>query len=314
MFYENIFNLDNLVKLDRIFKAYDEIHEIFPVFITCLEEKKVALKEVNCDGLTLEIKLMSLTGKEKIINLKLYKKEIGQDSLIKELCDKINILEEENKNLKEEMKIIKNELKEVKNWQNNKEEEFKKLLEIKKAEIKQKKFDSKIITKSEDLAFIENIYKNNDEILMNKEFKTNLLYRATRDGDSSKDFHSKCDNIRDTLSLVKTKNGLIFGGYTNESWNGENYKKDDRAFCFSIDLKKKYNSKKTSQSIYCHKDYGPCFGNALFWVYSNCLSMGGFMNDGLNQRYDNQLKENEINNGKRKFSVMEVEVFEIILD
>ena len=149
---------------------------------------------------------------------------------------------------------------------------------------------------------------------MNKIFKPKLLYRATRDGDSSSSFHNKCDNIRGTLTLVKTKIGLKFGGYTEQFQNSSEYQKDDRAFCFSIDLKKRYNNKKTNCSIYCNKEYLSCFGNAIFWLYNNCFSRGGFMNDGLNIRYDNQKIENEINNGNGKFGVVEVEVYEVILE
>ena len=151
--------------------------------------------------------------------------------------------------------------------------------------------------------------------MINKKFNLNLLYRATRNGDSDSSFHKICDNIKDTITLVKTKTGLIFGGYTNETWNGNGtYKKDDKAFCFSINLKKRYNNKKTDKSIYCYNSYGPCFGDALFFIYDNCLSKGGFMNDGLNNRYDNQNKENEINEGKGEFGVEEVEVFKIELE
>ena len=38
------------------------------------------------------------------------------------------------------------------------------------------------------------------------------------------------------------------------------------------------------------------------------------MNDGLNVNYDNQVKENEINNGEQYFGITELEVFDIILD
>ena len=73
----------------------------------------------------------------------------------------------------------------------------------------------------------------------------NLLYRATRDGDSTNSFHNKCNNIRGTLMIVKTSKGFIFGGYTNEIWNEDkNYRKDDDAFCFSLNLNKIYKSKK----------------------------------------------------------------------
>ena len=320
-FYESILSFDDFVKLDKIFRAYDELDEIFSIIVDCFQEKKIVIKEVKDDELQLGIKFMSLTGKEKIVDINLNKKEINQDSIIKELCKKINLLEEENKslknenkNIKEELKTMRNELDEVKKWQKNKEEEINKLIEIKRDEKNLVNIDSKIIKKTDELEFIEKIYKNNDNILMNKIFKPKLLYRATRDGDSSSSFHNKCDNIRGTLTLVKTKTGLKFGGYTEHIWNSSGYQRDDKAFCFSIDLKKKYNNKKTDRSIYCYKDYLSCFGDAIFWLRNSCFSKGGFMNDGLNKNYDNQIKGNEINNGNGEFGVVEVEVYEVILE
>ena len=48
----------------------------------------------------------------------------------------------------------------------------------------------------------------------NKQFE--LLYRGTRDGFGSKEFHQKCDGKGPSLTLIKSKPfGRIFGGYTN---------------------------------------------------------------------------------------------------
>ena len=52
--------------------------------------------------------------------------------------------------------------------------------------------------------------------------KYELLYRGTRDGDSSEVFHEKCDNKGPTICLYKNNSGNIFGGYSSISW-----KKDD---------------------------------------------------------------------------------------
>ena len=171
--------------------------------------------------------------------------------------------------------------------------------------------DSKILTKPEQLKFIEKLFKD-DSNFEKKNLETKLLYRATRDSDISRIFHKMCDNIKDTITLVKTKKGYIFGGYTSETWDGNNYKKDDKAFCFSIDLKKKYNNKKTNNSIYCSLGIGPCFGDAFFWVNNRCFSEGGVVTEKPNTCYDNQEGKNEINNGDQKFEIEEVEVFQVI--
>ena len=44
-----------------------------------------------------------------------------------------------------------------------------------------------------------------------------LLYRASADGSTPKDFHRCCDNKGPTLVLIKSGE-YIFGGYTSVSW------------------------------------------------------------------------------------------------
>ncbi|CAB3998084.1 Aggrecan core, partial [Paramuricea clavata] len=47
-----------------------------------------------------------------------------------------------------------------------------------------------------------------------------VCWRATRDGWDVKNFHSRCDKKKPTLTLVKV--GVsIFGGYATESWDGK---------------------------------------------------------------------------------------------
>jgi hypothetical protein len=51
--------------------------------------------------------------------------------------------------------------------------------------------------------------------------KWSLLYRATRDGFGSDDFHSKCDGHSNTLTIFKAKqSSFIFGGFTTVNWDG----------------------------------------------------------------------------------------------
>ncbi len=60
-----------------------------------------------------------------------------------------------------------------------------------------------------------------------------LVYRASVDGFAAKNFHEKCDGVPMTLSIVKTTNSFIFGGYASEPWDqtGE-YICDKNAFIF----------------------------------------------------------------------------------
>ena len=70
---------------------------------------------------------------------------------------------------------------------------------------------------------INTVILNQDEIkIFNKAkglIKTKLLYRGSRDGTSSTIFHNKCNSMGATLTLIKTIDNYIFGGYTQKSWS-----------------------------------------------------------------------------------------------
>ena len=97
----------------------------------------------------------------------------------------------------------------------------------------------------------------------NRNFK--LLYRASRDGFGAQDFHSKCDDYARTLTIIKTSDLHVFGGWTSASWASKGmWKTDETAFLFSYI--NKTNEKmiiKCTQpqyAIYCNAIYGPTFG------------------------------------------------------
>src|ERR1051325_2285229 len=54
----------------------------------------------------------------------------------------------------------------------------------------------------------------------NNPYKFNLLYRASRDGNTAKAFHEKCDNKGATIVVTKIKNSeQIVGGYNPLFWD-----------------------------------------------------------------------------------------------
>lgn len=55
----------------------------------------------------------------------------------------------------------------------------------------------------------------------NNPFYLQLLYRSTRDGSNSLAFHSKCDGIPNTVTLIQSLNGHVFGGFTRIPWSIE---------------------------------------------------------------------------------------------
>jgi hypothetical protein len=101
--------------------------------------------------------------------------------------------------------------------------------------------------------------------------KWSLLYRGSRDGFGSRDFHLKCDGKASTLTICKAlKSGFIFGGYTQAKWESplpsskHRFVTDPNAFLFSLTNRDnepcKMKTNRASHSICCRLDCGPQFG------------------------------------------------------
>lgn len=158
----------------------------------------------------------------------------------------------------------------------------------------------------------------------NRYIKLSLCYRLTRDGDLSKNFHSKCDAIGPNLTIIKTKKGYIFGGFTNKSWKhlfkdirktepefGTEYK-DEKAFGFSFNLQKIYKNGKNESVIFCNNKYGVVFME-FFKIYDECRKNGGICAKMKESRFIGQENDYEINGGEETFDIEEIEVFQIVL-
>jgi hypothetical protein len=95
-----------------------------------------------------------------------------------------------------------------------------------------------------------------------------LLYRGTRDGFRSDQFHRRCDNHPHTLTIVKSTKSWIFGGYSSLSWDtsGDN-RGDYKSFVFSLSNPHSKPVKlkiccvyERSIGIACDSRFGPTFG------------------------------------------------------
>ena len=177
------------------------------------------------------------------------------------------------------------------------------------------KFNSLIITDVEDLDLIaRGLVKDNMDSLKNLRVGYKLIYRASEHGSRAEDFHKKVDNIFSTLTVIKTKGDLIFGGYTSLSWRGdeESEKKDDKSFVFSINLEKLYfENGKNDYSIICEKNKGPCFVG-MFTIQDKILGVKEYVNPWGMQSYAGETSNYEINGGKSYFVVEEMGIYFII--
>ena len=154
----------------------------------------------------------------------------------------------------------------------------------------------------------------------------NLVYRASEDGDKASDFHKKCDKIGPNITLIKTKKGYIFGGFTFKNWehmprdidinkpNLGSASRDSRAFGFSVSNQKVYNNEKPNEfAIWCNRNFGPTFKNNLFQIFDSCLRKGGYCSIRSNSHFGGQMHDYEISGGESRFRVEELEVYEVKL-
>jgi len=88
-------------------------------------------------------------------------------------------------------------------------------------------------------------------------------------GFSNKAFHDAVQDAKDTLTIVHVANGdknnFYFGGFTSQTWDGNNVaKKDDKAYIFSLantqHVPRLLPIKRNADAIYCNPNFGPSFG------------------------------------------------------
>jgi hypothetical protein len=177
------------------------------------------------------------------------------------------------------------------------------------------KFNSKILNDREDLDLIAlGLVLGDLEKLKTLKVGYKLIYRASNHGDNVKIFHKRCDNIKGTLTVIKTRDGFVFGGYCSTCWESgdELIKEDLNSFVFSINLSKIYFvSKNNEPSILCDRNKGPSF-IGMFTVNDNMLNMKSDINPWGTQRYSGESSLYEINGGEPNFIIEEIEVFQVL--
>ena len=146
---------------------------------------------------------------------------------------------------------MKNSIKELSNESNYLES---KITDIENEKKERNKYYQNLFTDSK-------IIKENKRKLISKwilphyNLKFELLYRASRDGFQPMDFHTRCDNKGPTLFVAKLSSNKRLGGFTRESWELQNkWKKDEKAFLFSLDNKIKYGQVKEGLDVICGED------------------------------------------------------------
>ncbi|XP_070570949.1 BTB/POZ domain-containing protein 9-like [Ptychodera flava] len=159
----------------------------------------------------------------------------------------------------------------------------------------------------------------NNWYVSNSKQEWKLLYKASRDGYRSSDFHQCCDGHSPTFVIIQGTNGSICGGFTDVPWSSSTpprgrYVTSGSSFLFSLVnahgiAASKFDIVNKNFAVCHHPGYGPIFGaGADICISSEC-------NQGL-QSYSNfphsYAADNKTHNllmGEYHFNVMDYEVF-----
>lgn len=116
-------------------------------------------------------------------------------------------------------------------------------------------FKSSIINK-------EDVNMLTDWLVKSKDVSLLLKYEAKGIEINAEDFHSECDELFNTLIVLKVKEkNQIIGGFTTNNWKGQQrFKYDKHAFLFNLSTYKVYPVDGSMNAIFCDNRSLPIFG------------------------------------------------------
>jgi len=283
--YENVITFQEFQDLNRYFRFFDNLSEIYNDLI----KSNIGIKseDINQAKLTLFLNV-NINKNNHEINIILNKRELDKYKDIDIIMSNYIEMKKELDELKQKYSTNSNLFKESK-WLNNNNQ----YLDLIKEGIRHQ---------------------------LNKDIKsTKLIYRCSKDGDSYSIFHSKCDGISNTLVIGKSESNKIFGGFTSQSWDqNEETKYDDNAFLFQLNKMEIHYVIKGKGGIYCDSIHGPTFGSKYFFNLS--FQDGGKSLEGSNREdtydkkincFENMSNQNYIYEGNEYFKLKDFEVFQL---
>ena len=205
--YQLNLSLEQLYKVNKFFINFENTKDLVNWILNALKQKTANINFIDNKC----ILQMTNPISNKQIELNLNQKQQDLNSRVTNLENYILILEER-------LKKLESILPEFNKLKKEKEEDLGKI------------FSGSDILNQEAKQMLLNW-------LPRKPNKITLLLNSNKDGDSTTSFLNKCNGKCPTLSVIKTINGYIFGGYTTQLWK-EGQIKIQNAFVFSINKKK----------------------------------------------------------------------------
>ena len=283
------------VKNNRYLSICNNIQELF----LSLEPQLKQINELKLiedkNKLDLIIPLPSPLVKEVSFSIPKLEKDVNME--IKDLYKIINQQQDLINKLNERVSLLEKKEEERERRKRQREEEEEKQYIICK--------NSKIIENDREKDLALRKWINPDK----KDFKIKLLFRMSRDGSQSSEYHRLCDNKNNLLTIIETNNYKKFGGFASQSWSVKD-QNIEKSFMFSLNDMKKFDRINNEISKWDGPSYGPIFGNA--WdIYINSSMTSGCEQHNSNSVF---LTDNNFINNKgssNNFNVKEIEVFQI---
>lgn len=172
---------------------------------------------------------------------------------------------------------------------------------------------SSILKDEKEIEFLLRIMKersNGGEIQFHK------IFDAKADGDSSSEFHHRCNNKGPTIVIAEdsTKKNR-FGGFTSKSWTGIGLSiEDNQAFLFSLNKFKHIKVNTPENALMDDKNFGPTFGYGNDLRILNGATRSNFNSSYLKKSYGYYDKDltSEYFTGSTFFQLSNYEVFQVI--
>jgi hypothetical protein len=193
-------------------------------------------------------------------------------------------------------------------------------LDIKAINLEANLFNPELFTGGGTLLSLEHQAKLN-EFYGKKGQTWMLIYKATRDGFPSGDFHRCCDNQGPTITVIQSiTGGYLFGGYTTASWQPtQTYVNDTNgSFLFTLTNSygippTKYSVKIPTCSIYTHINYGPTFGGGHDLYVSSHSQTNRNSSFNFPHSYNDTTARGSLTfTGNKNFQTTDIEVYRLL--
>ncbi|RHZ87373.1 hypothetical protein Glove_37g104 [Diversispora epigaea] len=171
---------------------------------------------------------------------------------------------------------------------------------------------SNIITDEHALEISSWIDRKETPYTENNPYELELLVRGSKDGFDVKTFYEICDNVSNTVVVVKVEDtGEIIGGYNPLEIlnNGSGWCYSQDSFAFSLKTENLKNSFVSRVKSFNHAIYYNPGSQKL--QFGDVLNLRGNLMTTKNSYCGTYYYENQIRSYKEKFSVEEFEVFKV---